>query len=588
MEESLKDFESEAVRALGGGNVVRQAARRAAKKKVVTVTIEEVKEQGLQPQDPRTTGYGAREGAGSGTFEEEATTASGADDAPRQTKEIVMPSMFNVTSSSPGFESGSDAASPSRDPRDKKTVRPSVFSFDNAHPAFAAAHFLRTKAQDEMLRQSIETVLLSPKQKTPKRKRGKKKKGQAGAGGSSAGSTLRSRSVGDLDLRAQREERGKRIRDLERGTEEVEALTPPRRERPATAGEAEARAGAAPSPSDRAAVEEEWQTIKRLEGKILQLQSGIQVLKKSDDFKEFWQEVTAADSPLGDDRDAGAMPDERSVTFAELSENAPSTSSAAPAREQVVSIPSTLSLRSGEDSSDESETDIDLDAAASPAAIAREAKGKRKLFQRPPTAQPGRSAASQAADAAIAAAAASLRGRRPQSAPARRPTPRAGPAAESSRTGSESDSDEWQPSITMPKPFSFLERDAERAKTKPLATVKMEQDLLIKRAEEESERQVVFKAKKIPKSVLEARYNNMIKEQETMRMMKHVAHIKHLSDMEKPFAFYLVDKKRQEIKQKRIREALEAKVKVKPFRANTVPASTYVSQCHSLSFDERS
>ena len=62
---------------------------------------------------------------------------------------------------------------------------------------------------------------------------------------------------------------------------------------------------------------------------------------------------------------------------------------------------------------------------------------------------------------------------------------------------------------------------------------------------------------------------------------------KKLLDMEKPFAFYLVDKKRQEIKQKKIKEAQEAKMAVKPFRANTVPSSTYEPRYELLKMEEQ-
>ena len=49
----------------------------------------------------------------------------------------------------------------------------------------------------------------------------------------------------------------------------------------------------------------------------------------------------------------------------------------------------------------------------------------------------------------------------------------------------------------------------------------------------------------------------------------------------------MVDKKRQEIKQKKIKEAQEAKMAVKPFRANTVPSSTYEPRYELLKMEEQ-
>ena len=63
----------------------------------------------------------------------------------------------------------------------------------------------------------------------------------------------------------------------------------------------------------------------------------------------------------------------------------------------------------------------------------------------------------------------------------------------------EAKNDEWKPIITRPKPFSFLERDEERSKTKPISTVKMEQDLLIKDIDTAGKKKACkFKAKPIP------------------------------------------------------------------------------------------
>ena len=553
MDESLKVLESEAVKALGGGDVVRQAARRAAEEKVVTVILKEV---GSDVEAQET----VEEAETEEHVDTEVEEVEEVEEVVRAAdiKEVEMPAMFNVSTSSGLSPDGS-----SRESREsKRSVRPSVFSFDNAHPAFAAAHFLRTKEQNEILRRSVEGVLLSP---GPKKRKAKKKKRQQ--------NSLRSKSMNDIDFRAQkdfeRRKRGKKIKDLERDADEVseaqECLTP---NRTSSAGE---------QASTSRSVEEEWQTIKRLESKILQMQSGIDVLKKSEDFKDFWQEVTAPVSPDATTSIARSEDmSERTVSFADE----PSTFSS-PYRGKIV-IP--RMLRS-EDSAAESDTNFE---ASSPEI---DLKGKKKkVFDQQfayDNSSPGpKIGRNEKIQEKLSRSVKS----RPVSAPPRPPSSSFSSLRESSMPADDSalppKEDEWKPILTRPKPFSFLDRDAKKSKVKPISTVKMEQDLLIKQADEEGKKKLVFKAKKIPKSVLEARYSNMIKEQETMRIMKHEAHKKKLVDMEKPFAFYLVDKKRQEIKQKKIRQAQESKIKVKPFRANTVPASTYEPRYELLKMEE--
>ena len=354
--------------------------------------------------------------------------------------------------------------------------------------------------------------------------------------------------MNDIDLRerkeSEREKRGQMLQELEKDAEDLseaqESLTPKRGE---------------DGPSTSRSVEDEWQTIQRLESKILRMQSGIDVLKKSEDFKDFWSQVTVPASPEIAPRGGTARSEdlsERTVSFADVSEDEPSTSWS-PILKKNIKIPGIMKTAASAEedvslSLDDSDTDVEMPSL-------EDLKGKRQALQR----------------------------QRPGSAPPARPSP-----ALSADSTLEAKKDEWKPIITLPKPFSFLERDEERSKTKPISTVKMEQDLLIKDIDTAGKRKAFkFKAKPIPKSVLEARYQNMIKEQETMRIMKHEAHKKKQENMQNPFAFDLVDKKRQEIKQKKIREAQEAKMKVKAFRANAVPASTYEPRYELLQMEKQ-
>ncbi|QDZ18557.1 hypothetical protein HOP50_02g10610 [Chloropicon primus] len=542
MEGNLDKFEEEAARALGGGQVAKLAARKARaaeNDKVVTVILKEVEDDEGEGGNEATR-EPVSEVQDASEIENAEPGQESEDQRPVQIKEFAVPSMFNVQSTSSGFSPDESWKEARARRAGRKGLAPSTFSFDTAHPAIASAHYLRTKEQDEILRQSIEESLLSPRSVKRRPKRKKKRR------------SLLSKSLGDLDLLrgegdrdSERQRIGEKIDMMERDAEELseaqESLTPNKR-------------SSNEEGSTSRSAEEDWQTIQRLEAKILQLQSGIGVLKKSEDFKDFWNEVTVPASPeVTPSIDVSS----RSVSFAaEFSEDRPSTSySESPTKIVIPGIPGTTS--DFEDSADEADTDVEL-PKSDPEAVTPDVKGKRKVSF----------------------------GARPMSAPVSRATTVLSSEAFDS-TGS-SKRDEWKPIMTRPKPFSFLERDAERAKTKPISTVKMEQDLLIKEADEAGKKKAnVFKAKKIPKSVLEARYNNMIKEQETLRMMKHEAHRNKQKEMMKPFAFDLVDKKRQEIKQKKIREAQEAKTKVKTFRANAVPASTYEPRYELLQVEKQ-
>ena len=600
---NLEDiWKSKAVAALGDSDVVKKAATASASASAsqkegeldvqtetyggeetqVTAIFREVREghvveqeEGL-PEEDLNDQQTEEEPEGEG--ESQAEAGAEAEIEQKVSKEIVVPALFNVSTSS-GLSPDGSSGLPRESYYRKKSVRPTVFSFENAHPAFASAHYLRTKEQDETLRRSIEGALNSP-QRTTKKKWRKKKRNQ-----------LRSMSMNDIDFGfgAERKDnnkkkRSKKLKDIDKDADELseaqESLTNRRNNTADEEGE-----------SSRT-IEEEWETIQRLEKKISKLKTGIDVLKKSQDFQDFWKEVTVPATPETPATAASTRSDrsetpQRVVSFAGLSENdesEPSTSFT-PVR-GTISIP-TAWKRDNEDSSAfESETDVEI--MSSPERRDAKGKGKRPMY--------GSSRAGPSSSAIGEPTQNKSESRKPRALnrPASAPPTRkyisaasGDPSNDSTTTSNKEKEDDWEPALTLPKPFSFLERDSKENKIKSISTVKMEQDLLIKQAEEEAKKKVVFHAKPIPKSVLEARYNNMIKEQETIRMMKHEARKKKLVDNEKPFAFYLVDKKRQEIKQKKIREAREAKIKVKPFRANTVPSSTYEPRYELLKMEEQ-
>ena len=402
--------------------------------------------------------------------------------------------------------------------RKKAPVKPKEFSFDTAHPAIASKHYLRTKEQDNALRQSLESAMLSAKVRSFNRKKR---------------NDLRSMSMDDVAWRkSQKKAKPKAKKKSPKKQKQAQERLLASIEREANAVEQFIEGGgplAMPpgaedveeaDPSEKA-VYKDWAKIRSLESKISKLQSGLAFLKSSKDFKDFFTAIE------GGGEDGQQAPGDRSSSEREASTSGPRAES-------------------------ESESESDGDSPSPKA--------------------PVRSARSMA---------------RPSSAPAQRPSMASTIAQEILKEEEEKAKDDWEPILTMPEPFSFQVRDEERSKRKTIAQAKLEQDLLLKQIEEDKMRTNTFKAKKIPKAVLEGRYEAMIRDQEHWRMMKHEAHREKMVKSEKPFTFYLVDKKRKEIKEKKILQAAMAAVKTKKFVANRVPSSTYEPRYELLKMEEK-
>ncbi|GIL70334.1 hypothetical protein Vretimale_3452 [Volvox reticuliferus] len=126
---------------------------------------------------------------------------------------------------------------------------------------------------------------------------------------------------------------------------------------------------------------------------------------------------------------------------------------------------------------------------------------------------------------------------------------------------------------TIPEPFLFEER--EKLRPKPISKVKLEQDLAIRRAEEDAARNHRFRAKLVPTAVAEPRYERMLLEAEAKRQLNQEQRLEELASMmEKPFSFYYRDKEQQEEREALARAAKDPNRFQVSFRARAIPEST--------------
>ncbi|EFJ50766.1 hypothetical protein VOLCADRAFT_103831 [Volvox carteri f. nagariensis] len=107
------------------------------------------------------------------------------------------------------------------------------------------------------------------------------------------------------------------------------------------------------------------------------------------------------------------------------------------------------------------------------------------------------------------------------------------------------------------------------------AAVKLEQDLALRRAEEEEAHKRRFRAKPVPSAVIEPRYERMLLEAEAKRQLNQEQRLDELASMlERPFSFYYRDKQQLEEREALARAAKDPNRFQVSFRARDVPQST--------------
>ena len=97
-------------------------------------------------------------------------------------------------------------------------------------------------------------------------------------------------------------------------------------------------------------------------------------------------------------------------------------------------------------------------------------------------------------------------------------------------------------SATVPKPPSFLSRDASRAKS--IAEQRLEQDLAVTAALEEAELRKRFTPKPVPRSTAEPRFTRMVETERSRRERNRETRKQALIETERPFSFYVRDQAR--------------------------------------------
>ena len=134
---------------------------------------------------------------------------------------------------------------------------------------------------------------------------------------------------------------------------------------------------------------------------------------------------------------------------------------------------------------------------------------------------------------------------------------------------------------TKVKPFSFDQRDQNKRKT--ISQVKLEQDLSLKKKEEEEAVNVMFKANGLPRSTLEPRYEKLTRQQAARTRENKRRSQENLKKAEQPFSFYFADKDRKAAREAKLEKARN--VNAKPFKANPIPKSVHESRYELLQFD---
>eukprot|EP00003_Mantamonas_plastica_P021899 TRINITY_DN361_c0_g3_i10.p1 TRINITY_DN361_c0_g3~~TRINITY_DN361_c0_g3_i10.p1 ORF type:complete len:796 (-),score=343.77 TRINITY_DN361_c0_g3_i10:52-2439(-) len=133
-----------------------------------------------------------------------------------------------------------------------------------------------------------------------------------------------------------------------------------------------------------------------------------------------------------------------------------------------------------------------------------------------------------------------------------------------------------RPKITIPKPFSFEERENNRKKS--LQQIKFEEDIRRKKEEEEALLNYKFRAEPVPESSIVPKYYQMMDEMENRRRENKRMSFEITKSREKPFSFYERDLEMEKDKNETLkrlrkeREQMEAEeLRKRNFQANRIP-----------------
>ena len=140
----------------------------------------------------------------------------------------------------------------------------------------------------------------------------------------------------------------------------------------------------------------------------------------------------------------------------------------------------------------------------------------------------------------------------------------------------------WGPTVPL-APFEFERREKERPKT--IMQVKLEQDLEIKRQEEEAARSYRFKSSPIPHSVSEPKYERMMLEDEIRRQIRkerRAMELHSLQSNEKTFSFQSKEQDRLALRESAIQAAKDPNRFQIKFTAKPVPKAVHEQRLRAM------
>lgn len=105
--------------------------------------------------------------------------------------------------------------------------------------------------------------------------------------------------------------------------------------------------------------------------------------------------------------------------------------------------------------------------------------------------------------------------------------------------------------------------------------VKLEQDLELKRQEEEAAFLHKFKAKDIPRAVSEPRFQGIVDEQMRRREEAQEVNFAQLKSMERPFSFYYRDMEKRAVAEEERQRQLDPNRFQQQMKTRPIPAAVY-------------
>ncbi|XP_066552533.1 protein FAM161A [Amia ocellicauda] len=136
--------------------------------------------------------------------------------------------------------------------------------------------------------------------------------------------------------------------------------------------------------------------------------------------------------------------------------------------------------------------------------------------------------------------------------------------------------EDWNPRITIPKPFNMTIREAEKKKrrVKSRSEIEMENCLLKKQVEELVECQKKFRASPVPAHVYLPLFEEINERNEDRRQFIRDRNRELLLASQKPFSFLERERKKKEMREAQLKD-LTPKMEKKAFKAKPIPKSVY-------------